>query len=269
MTQATEKVNYRISENAKFNSREVYFDGKPSEAVRTALKALKMRWHSVNKCWYGYASESALISAILGASVDEEPGNGATVYTDGYLGGGAVYGNKSGKYLYGAELSAAIRADLKRAGIKGVTVSCKTYTGGQNVTATIKAPAELLRDRAEYIAAYRVTPSMGWIYTGDSQSIHSGEYWTLPADAQENIRAAAAAYSYDCAMRRDYNTVNQYHIDGTADFLNADGLALVKRVNDIICAYRYDESNSMVDYFDTNFYYDLHVKAIQAAKSAA
>ena len=268
MTQAAEKVNYRISENAKFNSREVYFDGKPSEAVRTALKALKMRWHGVKKCWYGYASESALVSAILGASDDEEPGSGATVYTDGYLGGGAVYGNKSGKRLYGADLSAAIRADLKRAGIKGVTVSCKSYAGGQNITATIKAPAALLRDRAEYIAAYRIPASAAWIYTGNDQPMHCDTYWTLDASEQERIREAAAAYSYDCAMRRDYNTINQYHIDETADFLSAAGVALVKRVNDIICAYRYDESNSMVDYFDTNFYYDLHVKAIPAACAA-
>nr|DAH25262.1 MAG TPA: hypothetical protein [Caudoviricetes sp.] len=268
MTQETEKVNYRISENRDYSSREVYFDGKPSEAVRTALKALKMRWHGVKKCWYGYATESALIAAILGASGEEEPGNGATVYTDGYLGGGAVYGNKSGKYLYGSELSAAIRADLKRAGIKGVTVSCKTYSGGQNITATIKAPAALLRDRSEYIADYRVSPSMAWIYTGDGQPMHCNTFWALDAAEQERLRAAAAAYSYDCAMTRDYNTVNQYHIDGTADFLNADGLALVKRVNDIIRAYHYDKSNSMVDYFDTNFYYDLHVKAIPAAQAA-
>ena len=268
MTQATEKVNYRITENATYGSREVYFDGKPSEEVRTALKSLRMRWNGAKKCWYGYATENELIAAILGASSDAEPGNGATVYTDGYLGGGAVYGNKSGKYLYGAELSAAIRADLKRAGIKGVSVSCKTYSGGQNVTATIKAPADLIKPRADYIAAYRITPAAAWIYTGDAQPMHCDEYWALPADEQERIRAAAAAYAYDSAMQRDYNTINQYHIDTSADFLTAAGVALVKRVDAIIRAYRYDESNSMVDYFDTNFYYDLHVKAIPAALAA-
>lgn len=34
----------------------------------------------------------------------------------------------------------------------------------------------------------------------------------------------------------------------------------MKKVNEIICAYRYDESNGMVDYFDTNFYYDIYTK---------
>ena len=39
-------------------------------------------------------------------------------------------------------------------------------------------------------------------------------------------------------------------------------MEIIKKVNSIISAYRYDESNSMVDYFDTNFYYDIHTKPI-------
>lgn len=63
MTQTTEKVNYEIRENREFASREVTFEGKPSAAVRTALKALKMRWHAAKKCWYGYASEREIPEA--------------------------------------------------------------------------------------------------------------------------------------------------------------------------------------------------------------
>lgn len=269
MTQTTEKVNYEIRENREFASREVTFEGKPSAAVRTALKALKMRWHATKKCWYGYASEREIIAAILGASADEPAETAPTVSTDGYLGGGAVYGSKSGQHLYGAELSAAIRADIKRAGIKGVTVSCKTYTGGQALTVTIKATAALLRSRADYVAAYRIPAGMPWIDTGDGPAIHSGTYWDMPAADQERIRAAAAAYAYDCAMSRSYNTVNQYHLEMSADWLNADGLRLLRAVDNIIRAYHYDGSNSMVDYFDTNFYYDIHVKCIPGEASAA
>ena len=76
-------MNYKIIENAKFNSREVYFDEKPADTVRLALKRLKMRWHGANKCWYGYASESELIDAIIGSAPEEQP---ATVVTDGYMG---------------------------------------------------------------------------------------------------------------------------------------------------------------------------------------
>ena len=53
-----------------------------------------------DKCWYGYASESAIVAAILENAPEEQP---ATVCTDGYMGGGALYGSKSNKSLYGAD----------------------------------------------------------------------------------------------------------------------------------------------------------------------
>lgn len=42
-------MTYEIRKNHQFNSAEIYFDGKLSEEVRNALKALKFRWHSVKK----------------------------------------------------------------------------------------------------------------------------------------------------------------------------------------------------------------------------
>ena len=41
------------------------------------------------------------------------------------------------------------------------------------------------------------------------------------------------------------------------------GLEKIIKINDIITAYRYDASNSMVDYFDTNFYYDINIVALE------
>lgn len=37
-------------------------------------------------------------------------------------------------------------------------------------------------------------------------------------------------------------------------------MGIIKKANAIISAYRYDESNPMVDYFDTNFYYYICTK---------
>ena len=42
-------MTYTIAKNPEFNSNEISFDCKPSEAVREALKALKFRWHGVKK----------------------------------------------------------------------------------------------------------------------------------------------------------------------------------------------------------------------------
>ena len=59
-------MTYTINTNTQFNSIEIYFDGIPCEAIRTALKALKFRWHGVKKCWYGFTDEATVREAIDG-----------------------------------------------------------------------------------------------------------------------------------------------------------------------------------------------------------
>lgn len=62
---------YTITKNPEFESLEIMFDGKPSEAVRNALKGLRFRWNSVKKLWYGYADEDAARAAIESAESGE------------------------------------------------------------------------------------------------------------------------------------------------------------------------------------------------------
>lgn len=60
-------MSYTITNNTQFNSIEILFDAKPSEAVRSALKSLKFRWHNQRGIWYGYRSESEVREAIENA----------------------------------------------------------------------------------------------------------------------------------------------------------------------------------------------------------
>lgn len=248
-------MTYEIRSNAQFNSSEIYFDGKPSEAIRTALKGLKFRWHSVKKCWYGYAQEHEIVSAILGTSTDEEP---ATVVTDGYLGGGAVYGSKSNLHLYGTDLAKAIRADLKSAGIKGVTIASKHG----NIQATMTVTESDRVPFADFLENYHVKGSFGWVDYNDEngckKTVHIQDFYMLPEELRESIRQQHAEREY----KRDYATnagLNHYHLDKYEGFTPAF-MQKAKKVLAIIEAYRYDESNSMVDYFNTNFYVDLYTK---------
>ena len=249
-------MTYEINYNSKYNSYEIHFDGKPSEEVRNALKAMKFRWHSVNKCWYGYnQSAESIAHAITSASTEEAP---AAVVGDGYMGGGSYYGSKSHKYLYGSDLSAAIRADIKAAGIKGVTVKCHSYSGGQNLTATIKvAPSDFI-SREQFIENYRIKYSQAWIYYGDNgEYIHVDKYFALDGEEQERIRIDAAIRDWN------HNTTQEQNVSiSRVDWLKAEVLQKLKAIEAIISAYRYDNSNSMVDYFDTNFYYDLRLKPV-------
>ena len=250
-------MTYEIRHNPQFNSTEVYFDGKPSESVRDALKALKFRWHSVKRCWYGYASEPSTAEAITAASTEEEP---TAVVGEGYMGGGAVYGSKSHKHLYGSDLSAAIRADLRKAGIKGVTVKCHSYSGGQSITATVKVlPADLI-PYEQFRESYRILGSQAWIYLSDSEYIHCDRYWGADAAEQRRILEAAAAYEYERMTTREQTL----HSIGRVDWLTESAAEKLKAIDSIIAAYRFDESNSMVDYYHTNFYYDLCLKPVMA-----
>lgn len=248
-------MTYEIRKNHQFNSTEVYFDGKPSEEVRNALKALKFRWHSVKKCWYGYAEEHTIVNAILATSTEEAP---TEVVSDGYLGGGAIYGSKSNLHLYGSDLAKAIRADIKEAGIKGVTIASKHG----NIQATFYTGENDIISEAQFIDNYRVTGSFGWVdYTdeyGIERSVNIYDYYSLNEDLKERIRVENARREYS----RDYthqNGVNHYHLDKYTGF-TSDFMRKLRAVLDIISAYRYDESNPMVDYFNTNFYIDFYTK---------
>lgn len=251
-------MTYAINYNAKFNSYEVTFDGKPSEEVRAALKALKFRWHSVKRCWYGYGSEEQIAHAITDASTEEAPN---TVIGDGYLGGGSIYGSKSNRHLYGADLSAAIRADVKAAGLKGVTIKCKTYAGGQSITATVKVQPSDYISHKQWLEDYRISGSQYWIYYGPGagEYMHVDKFYGLDGEAREQIRIAAAEFEWQKLTTQEQSVRISW-----VNWLTDSAKAKLEKLDALISAYRYDESNGMVDYFNTNFYYDICLKPTAA-----
>ena len=255
-------TNYHITTNNTYNSREISFDGIPSEEVRAALKSLKMRWNPKRSIWYGFADESELIAAILAADESKPVEEASKIYTEGYMGGGAVYGSKSNQPLYGADLSKAIREDIKKTGIKGVSVRCKSYSGGQSITATVSLQESAFVPEAEFVADYQIKCNQYWLYYYDSfgktQSIHIDKYFAADAAEQEKIRSAVAMYEYDIETRHECQ-INHNYIDSYKS-LTGETRQLLKKIVTIIEAYRYDESNAMVDYFNTNFYFDIVTK---------
>ncbi len=249
-------MTYEIRDNGEFNSKEIYFDGKPSEAVRTALKGLKFRWHGKKRCWYGYADESTLISAILGTNGEPEQKESATVVTDGYLGGGAVYGSKSNLGLYGQDLKKAIQADIKAAGLKGVTLSMRY---GSNPVAKIKTTADDLISLDEFKKVFEINSIGCWVdyldEDGNHKNIHLEQLQALEYEEKQKIFDSAAELVYRREALKEC-TLNEFHLDKYKVF-TSECMERIKKIGNIINAYRYDESNSMVDYFNTNFYYYL------------
>lgn len=248
-------ATYKITENTQYNSNEIYFDSKPAADVLTALKGLGMRWNPRKGCWYGFASQDAIISAV-GASDDELGG----VVSDGYMGAVRWDGNKSHKYLHGAELSKAIREELKRQGVKGCSVSCKTYSGGQTVRVKVATTAADFVNREDYINDYDCNDLGYWLVTEDGEQIHRDKWFTLDGSEQQRTLRSHAARSYDYSYNHN-NVINHHYVDEYTEYTEAFRAKLHK-INAILDTYHYDDSNGMVDYFNTNFYRDIEVKAV-------
>ena len=62
---------FTISDNVERGSLEITFEGKPSQAVRDALKANKFRWNGKKGVWYGFADRQTITDALHAAYESE------------------------------------------------------------------------------------------------------------------------------------------------------------------------------------------------------
>ena len=67
-------MSYSIAVNNKFNSLEISFTEKPSEAIRNTLKGFKFRWNPKKSIWYGFADREELETALNGKKAEKKAG---------------------------------------------------------------------------------------------------------------------------------------------------------------------------------------------------
>lgn len=191
-----------------------------------------------------------------------------TEASDGYLGAIKTTGSKSVVYLRDAELSKQIRQALQgvlapELSKSDVKVRKESYSMGRTIHITLRldknkyAPT---RDEYKQIVIDNVKrDKYTWIKADDSKDIFHEAYWNMTEDEKRKAEQATAEqqalWNYDSTT----TTINQYYID-REDMLNDEGKEIVKVADQVIKAFNYDDSNSQVDYFDTNFYYNLKVE---------
>lgn len=276
-------MNYTITDGTKAGAKEIYFEKKPNTEILAALKTMRFHWNNNKKCWFGFATEETIKQAVDGQQTEltEEAFDKEfnIVTSEGYLGATETTGSKSG-HLYGSELTKAIRADFKKWNIKGVTLSKQTYSGGQSITVTITAfdgdYISLSEYKKQYFyddgqPNYSKALEMGapWIYyyTTDQtaedygsravDSIHYEKFFALDDETiKKNIFLSAIEYQYKMELK---GNINKYHIDGYKAFTE-QFLTRFNKIKKIVDSYNHDGSNSMVDYFDRNFYEDYKIK---------
>ena len=197
--------------------------------------------------------------------------NYSTKLSEGYLGAIKATGNKYSLRLSGGDLSKAIKAslqevlspDLKKSDVK---TRNQSYSGGQNITITLKLDksiyAPTLAEFTEIDKQRTLSHRYDWIWTskeGVHVQIFSDQLWSMTSEEQEKAATATAEYHKKYVYDVKETEINQFYIDEEI-MLNEKGRQIVKAANQVIKAFRHDDSNSMVDYFDTNFYYSIRIE---------
>lgn len=249
-------ANYTI--NQELNGIEISFEAKPTADTLAALKANGYRWHRVKKVWYAKQTPDrlALAESITG---DQEPATApkaAKVETINLENLGENTPN-----LYGAELAAAIREDLKKRGVKGATVRARRVTHETGITVTIKATAADIVSIEECNSRYPFEE-----FACDALNYHGvfdGSRWIYSATwenmTEEERRTAYRNHTiYYLTKSPDFNNYHQERKDYptmTTDFYNKV-VAIFKIANQ----WNYNHSDSMSDYFDVGYYLDIDIK---------
>lgn len=191
-----------------------------------------------------------------------------TEASDGYLGAIKTTGSKSAVYLRDAELSKQIRQALQQVlapelSKSDVKVRKESYSLGRTIHITLRldknkyAPT---RDEYKQMIIDNVKRDRyTWIRTEDGRDIFHEAYNNMTEDEKRKVEQATAEQQAVWNYDRDTTDINQYHID-SEEMLTEDGKEIVRVANQVIKAFNYDDSNAQVDYFDTNFYYNLKVE---------
>lgn len=249
-------MNYTITPNAAYNSLEISFDGKPAEAVRDALKALKFRWHNVKKVWYGYADEATARSAIDDA---EKP---LEIPASKFVDGGGLYdgweGGNNRKWNSEKELKSFLLSDFKKSGIPA---SVRFNRSGYltSITVTIKISASDVKPFDEWREENKLrvfNGSFPWI----SYTDESGKYCDILKETALYMKGDEGDKMRENILRTTYK-ISVAHLteSGTChnsneDVLTDDANKRFETVRAIVGSYNRDCSNSMVDYFDRDIY---------------
>ena len=191
-----------------------------------------------------------------------------TEASDGYMGATKTTGSKSQVYLGDAELSKQIRQALQgvlapELSKSDVRVRKESYSMGRSIHITLRLDRSKyapIREEFKQIVIENIKRQRyNWIQNGDGKDVFHEAYWGMTDEEKRKAEQATAEQQAIWNYDRDTVDINHYHID-KEDMLTDDGKEIVRVANQVIRAFNYDDSNSMVDYFDTNFYYEIKVE---------
>lgn len=177
---------------------------------------------------------------------------------DGYMGAVGWKGKNVELHKDIKEIAQIVRKQFRQKfpGYK-ITARIKRYSGGQSMRVEILIPTTDLMDKAQFVEDSVRNPwkyvkgSWGWIGYPNPDGSEGRERPDILGEISADERAKYFSRYYDHALLRytgnaDINVGSQ-----PIPLLNDEALKYVKSLVD---SFNYSDSNSMVDYFDVNFY---------------
>lgn len=238
----------KININQELNGIELSFESKPEAATLEEIKKQGFRWNRNKKIWYAKQTADRLTFAESLGEIETTPEKTAGKINLEDLG-------QNTPRLGGAELTKAIREDLKRRGVKGCTVRVRHY---DSITVTVKAsPADFtsleeFKERYTF-AEFKCDIESHGKYTGDSWC------YTLEGLTDEEKNEKYNNYCrYEIEHRHDYN--NYYRERKLYPQYTTAFCEKLEAVYLIANQWNYDNSDPMTDYFDRGYYLDIDIK---------
>ena len=270
-----------IKHNEEKNGIEIYFSFYPITGTRENLKKYGFRWNGKKACWY--AKKSANVEALASAIADTTEEEYKELAKQA---GEEVKPIKAKKTtekkataepekinldnlganaprLHGAELAKAIREDLKRRGVKGVTVRKRDVTYDTGITVTVRATAEDMASIEEYKNRYTFSE-----FSCDASNYHGvfdGKNWIYSAGWESLTDSEKeTAYNnhviYYLTKSPDFN--NYHHERKNCPSFTTEFYNKIVAIYKIANQWNYDNSDAMTDYFDVGYYLDIDIKLV-------
>ena len=246
--------------NKELNGIEISFESKPSTATLDALKAAGYRWHRAKKVWYAKqtAERLALAQEITGGQVTQpapiKAAKAEIINLDNL-------GATKPASLHGAELAKAIREDLKKRGVKGVTVRARKVTHDTGITVTVKAEPSDILSIEEMKERY---PLNIFKCEVEEWGRYTGERWlySLEGMTDEEIETEYNKH-ITYYTKREPATTKIHHYNNKRDDYFTVTTAFYNKlvaVEKIANQWNWDNSDIMTDYFDIGYFLDIDVK---------
>ena len=251
-------TNYTINTNHQFNSLEITFNDKPSEKIREKLKALKFRWNPKKSVWYGFAKkeevEQAIDSDIKIALDDLEFCKVGGEISEGYMGAIKWIGANFSTKIELPKLNRELKKYIKLKYNMDVLTKYSSYSGGQSDNLTLIVDDKDLLDADELIEKYKSCSDSTFNNNINSSAFSDDGYYTFSYNEWfDNYKKFTYEERYE-KIKEWYNTRKNNKSINNEIYLKDHAKKCFKEIKEIMNSYNYDNSNSMVDYFNRYFY---------------